>query len=92
MANLTAYLRRPFDLLYGYTSDETDSHGVYADTRSEGGLYSILKTQSGTSTYAVSAVENNRTPLEGTTLRETEMYGCADPRRCSDSQSMTTDD
>lgn len=48
-------LRKLFDGLYALTSDETADHGIYADTRSEDGVYSAMSTQSGESTYGVGA-------------------------------------
>lgn len=92
MTGLIDYLRKPFDVLYAHTSDETDQHGIYADTRSTGGHFSITSTQSGVSTYAVYEAENAR-EMPGSVLpQEIEMHDCEDPRTCPTCQPLTTDD
>lgn len=84
MTGLQTHLRKPFDLLYAYTSDEADTHGVYANTRSEEGHFSVWSTQSGVSTY--SAYEENRAGRMPGTVQPQKMdaFDCEDPRTCPD--------
>jgi len=92
MTGLIDYLRKPFDLLYAYTSDETDTHGIYADTRSTDGVYSITSTQSGVSTYAAYEA-NDDGEMPGSVLpQDAETHDCADPRTCPDCEPMVADD
>lgn len=89
---LIDYIRKPFDVLHARTSDETARRGVYADTRSEDGLYSIASTQSGVSTYAASEAENHR-EMPGSVLpQDAETYDCEDPLTCPDCQPTVADD
>lgn len=92
MTALIDYLRKPFDLLYAHTSDETDTHGIYANTRSKGGVYSITSTQSGASTYAAYE-EDDREEIPGSVLpKDLETNDCEDPRTCPDCGPMVADD
>ncbi len=92
MTTLIDYLRKPFEFLSAHTSDETSQHGVYADTRSEGGHFSIASTQSGVSAYAAHEAENVR-EMPGSVLpQELETYDCEDPQTCPTCQSTVADD
>lgn len=92
MAALIDYIRKPFGLLDTYTSDETDTRGVYANTRSEGGVYSITSSQSGASTYAAYE-EDDRAEMPGSALvDDAETYDCEDPRTCTDCGPTVADD
>lgn len=91
MTGLVDYLRKPFEMLYARTSNETDQHGIYAHTRPEDGLYSITSTQSGASTYAAHGAEHDGR-MPGTVLpREMDAFDCEDPRTCPDCQPITGD-
>jgi hypothetical protein len=92
MANLIDYIRKPFDLLYAYTSDETDGHGIYADTRSTDGHFSITSTQSGMSTYAAYE-EDDREEMPGSVVpKDLETDDCEDPRTCPDCEPVVAHD
>lgn len=92
MTALIDYIRKPFDLLDTYTSDETDTRGIYANTRSEAGVYSIASTQSNASTYGAYE-EDDRTEMPGSVLLDdAETYDCEDPRTCTDCGPMVADD
>lgn len=91
MTGLTEYLARPFEMLDEHTTDEADQHGVYAETRTEGGLYSITSTQSGRSTYAAYESEQDE-PMPGTVQpREPGTFDCADPRTCPDCRPLRSE-
>ena len=62
MATFIEHLRKPFELLHAYASDQATNHGVYADTRSRNKHFSIANTQSGTSTYAAHGDHSRATP------------------------------
>lgn len=91
MSGLVDYLTKPFELLYAHTSDETTSRSVYADTRSEGGVYSVTSTQSGASTYG--AYESDRDEVIPGTVqpREVDAFDCEDPRTCPDCEPLSAD-
>lgn len=91
MTGLINYLRKPFDLLYAYTSDETDQYGIYADTRSKDSLYSITSTQSDGSTYAAYQSERDERTFGTVQPRELDAFDCEDPRTCPDCQPISSD-
>lgn len=77
-----ALVRRLFDALYDATADETETKGIYANTRSSGGVYSITSTQSAESTYAA----REGTARERATAEPSPAatYDCPDPSTCPD--------
>lgn len=92
MTGLIDYIQKPLDVLYARTSDETDTHGVYADTRSQGGVYSITSTQSDVSTYAATKTENNEDVSKSMPHQNAERADCEDPRTCPNCQPLAADD
>lgn len=73
-------VRRLFDALYDATADGTATEGVYADTRSTGGVYSVTSTQSAESTYA--AGESAARDRSAEDPRPATTYDCEDPTTC----------
>ena len=92
MIKLAEYMKKSFDFLYAHTSNETDQHGIYADTRAKGGHFSITSTQSGAGTYAAYDAENTREGPGSGLPREVETYDCEDPRTCPTCRPVATDD
>jgi len=92
MLGLIDYLRKPFDLLDASTADGTAQHGIYTDTRTGEGHFSVANTQSSVSTYAASAGETDGETPESQRSRDPEAYDCADPRTCPDCRPAAADD
>ncbi|ELY50294.1 hypothetical protein [Natronorubrum bangense] len=92
MTGLSEYVRALFDTLSNRTSEDPVQHGIYADTRSRDGLYSITNTQPGTSTYAA-----GQRPMdhEHATTAPPEDEGpatldCEDPQTCPTCSPLTS--
>lgn len=92
MTQLSDYLGKPFDVLYAITSDDAEDHGTYADTRTNGGVYSITSTQSGATTYGAYDGGTDRHTDETAPARATETDDCEDPQTCPDCTPVAADD
>lgn len=92
MTRLIDHLEKRFDQLYAHASNETDEHGIYADTRSVEGHFSIRSTQSGVSTYRAYE-ENKNGSMPGTVQpEELDAFDCEDPLTCPDCEPVMADD
>lgn len=77
-----ALVGRLFDALDDVTADGTETKGIYANTRSTDGVYSITSTQSAESTYA--AGERAARDESTAVARPVSTYDCPDPATCPD--------
>ncbi|SIS19930.1 hypothetical protein [Natronorubrum thiooxidans] len=92
MTGITNYSKKLFDTLSNLASEEPTQHGIYADTRSKDGLYSITNTQSGTSTYAAGQTRTKQEPALYRDVDSTETFDCEDPQTCPRCSPFTVGD
>lgn len=91
MTVLVDSIKALFDTLYTRTPNGMDQHGVYADTRTEDGHYSVTSTQSGVSAYGAYEADHNKV-LPGTVRpREMDAFTCVDPSTCPDCDPLADD-
>ena len=88
MTGLSAHVRTLFDTLSNLTSEEPVQHGIYADTRSRDGLYSISNTQPGTSTYAAERTDGDHATTAPSEDEDSATLDCEDPETCPTCSSL----
>lgn len=85
MAGITSVIKKLRDRLTAPSVEKPSQHGIYANTRSRDGLYSITNTQSRTTTYAVAQPQTKRehaTDAPDQDRESIKTIACEDPQTC----------